>query len=277
MCFRGFSFSELPAQMRTFIHEVGFFLCLCFPEESRVRPLGSEVTGVDLSSGRHWPGAPFHLAGGIQVHRRLLTRSLVLDPAGGRSRSKPIPRARGPRRWVGGLREDPAHGGVSGIGVRRGGVVGCSGKVPLLWPRARNSDAALRSVGPGMLMECSQRRGQTLAEAGVLSIGAELRSSSGSAGETEELGSEVGGSGDCGEAGLLASNIERWWKRNCFCNSVMETQLCRDFPVTFPSLPGKDERSEQTAGAAEGGGCRPLPTEDFGWLAAFESPEDDLT
>lgn len=145
-------FQNSQLRCRTFIHEVGFFLRLCFPEESRVRPWGSEVTWVGLSSGWHWPGAPFHLAGGIQVHRQLLTRGLVLDTAGGRGRSKPIPCARGPRRWVGGLREDPAHGRVSGIGVRRGwgaggGVVGCSGRVPLLWPRARNSDAALRSVG----------------------------------------------------------------------------------------------------------------------------------
>ena len=50
-------------------------------------------------------------------------------------------------------------------------------------------------MGPGMLTECSQCQGQTSAEADVLSTGAEPWNSSGSVGETGELGSKVGGSG----------------------------------------------------------------------------------
>ena len=99
--------------------------------------------------------------------------------------------------------------GSGGAGGRGGGVVGHGGKVSLLLLRARNSDAGPGSVGPGMLTECSQCQGQTSAEADVLSTGAEPWNSSGSVGETGELGSKVGGSGDCGGAGLLASNVER--------------------------------------------------------------------
>ena len=99
--------------------------------------------------------------------------------------------------------------GSGGPGGRGGGVVGHGGKGPLLLLRVRNSDAAPGSVGPGMLTERSQCQGQTPAEAGVLSTGAEPWNSSGSVGETGELGSEVRGCGDCGGAGLLASNIER--------------------------------------------------------------------
>ena len=92
--------------------------------------------------------------------------------------------------------------GSGGPGGRGGGVVGHGGKGPLLLLRVRNSDAAPGSVGPGMLTERSQCQGQTPAEAGVLSTGAEPWNSSGSVGETGELGSEVRGCGDCGERGF---------------------------------------------------------------------------
>ena len=88
-------------------------------------------------------------------------------------------------------------------------MVGRSGKVPLPLLRAQNSDAAPGSVDPGMLTQRSQCRGRTLAEAGVLSIGAEPWSSSGGGGGagSGELGSEVGGSGDCGERGFLLPTL----------------------------------------------------------------------
>ena len=50
--------------------------------------------------------------------------------------------------------------GSGGPGGRGGGVVGHGGKGPLLLLRARNSDAAPGSVGPGMLTERSQCQGQ---------------------------------------------------------------------------------------------------------------------
>lgn len=52
-------FQNSQLRCRTFIREVGFFLRLCFPKESRVRPWGSEVAWVDLGSGQHWPGGSF--------------------------------------------------------------------------------------------------------------------------------------------------------------------------------------------------------------------------
>lgn len=91
------------------------------------------------------------------------------------------------------------------------------------------------------------------------SLGAALGVGSG------ELGSEVGGGGDCGGAGLLASHTERLggnaivsvtvsWKPNCVGS----------FPVTFPSLLGKPWRSDADSGSWRRWGCRPLPTEDVG-------------
>lgn len=83
-----------------------------------------------------------------------------------------------------------------------------------------------------------------------MSTGAEPWSSSGGGTGSGELGSEVGGSGDCGGAGLLASHIERLggnaivsvtvsWKPNC----------AGSFPVTFPSLLGKPWRSDADSGS----------------------------
>lgn len=94
-------FQNSQLRCRTFIREVGFFLRLCFPKESRVRPWGSEVAWVDLGSGKHWPGASFSSWRCNQVHWHLLTQGLVLDPGKGRSRFEPISRARGPQRWLG--------------------------------------------------------------------------------------------------------------------------------------------------------------------------------